>query len=248
MQWVFLSPHLDDVAISCAGLAWELSQGGHPVSVWSICAGQPPPGPLSEFAESLHARWETGSQAARIRRAEDRRSCRRMGARPLHLDLPDCIYRRAGSPPAHLYTSVQDLFGPLLPAEQPLIRRLARRLLRRLPFDACLVAPLALGNHVDHQLTRQAAEQIGRPLYYYADYPYAALESGELDSLRQAGWQPQVWPVSQPALQAWVAAVWDHQSQISTFWSGLADLQATIAAYCEQMGGVRLWSPPAHSA
>ncbi len=248
MHWVFLSPHLDDVAISCAGLAWELSQQGHPVSVWSICAGKPPSGPLSEFAESLHTRWETGSQAVRIRRLEDRRSCRRMGALPVHLNIPDCIYRRAGSPPAPLYPSLQALFGPLHPAEQPLVRRLTRRLLRRLPAETQVVAPLALGSHVDHQLTRQAAEQTGHTIYYYADYPYAAQESGRLDTLLQAGWQSQVWSVSPPALQAWVAAVWDHQSQISTFWSGLADLQATIAAYCEQMGGVRLWSPPAHSA
>jgi hypothetical protein len=43
---------------------------------------------------------------------------------------------------------------------------------RLLPPDWQLVCPLTLGNHVDHQLVRQAAERIGRPLCYYADLPY----------------------------------------------------------------------------
>ena len=248
MRWVFLSPHLDDVAISCAGLVWELTHQGDPVSIWSICAGKPPPGPLSPFAQSLHERWQTGLNAVRLRRKEDRRSCRRVGAQPVHLGLPDCIYRLGDSPPTHLYPSEESLFEPLHPAEQRLVQSLSLRLLRRLPPDAQIVSPLGLGNHVDHQLTRQAAEGTGRVLYYYADYPYAAQAGEELESLRQAGWQNRTWSVSLPALQAWIAAVWEHQSQISTFWSGLEDVQAHITAYSQQMGGVQLWAPLQNSA
>ncbi len=244
MQWVFLSPHLDDVAISCAGLVWELTQQGDRVSIWSICAGKPPAGPLSPFAQSLHARWRAGSQAVHLRQAEDRRACQKMGAEPVYLDIPDCIYRTARKTGEHLYASEESLFGPLHPAEHRLVQRLARRLARNLPPEAQLVAPLALGNHVDHQLTRQAAEQSERSLCYYADYPYAAKAAEELEILRQSGWQSRVWPISPPALQAWIAAVWEHQSQISTFWSGLEDVQDQILVYCQQMSGVRLWSPP----
>lgn len=245
MQWVFLSPHLDDVAISCAGLVWELSQERHSVSIWSIFAGKPPPGPLSEFAERLHARWQTGPGATRLRRAEDRRSCRRMGAQPVHLDIPDCIYRTGRSSRAHLYPSEQSLFGPLHPTERSLASRLALRLQRRLPPDAQIVCPLALGNHVDHQLTRLAAEQTGRALLYYADYPYAAYAQPDLDLLHQSGWQSKPWVISPPGMQAWIQAVWEHRSQISTFWSDLADVQSQITAYCRQMEGVRLWTAPA---
>lgn len=244
MQWIFLSPHLDDIAISCAGLAWELSQQGQPVSIWSICAGKPPAGPISPFAQSLHARWQAGSHAVRLRQAEDRRACQKIGAQPVYLDIPDCIYRTARNTGAHLYPSEESLFGPLHPAERRLVERLSRRLARNLPPEAQIVSPLALGNHVDHQLTRQAAEQTGRTLYYYADYPYAAKAEEELEGLRQSGWQSQVWPISPPALQAWIEAVWEHQSQISTFWNGREDVRAQITAYCQQMGGVRLWSPP----
>ena len=112
-------------------------------------------------------------QAVRLRQAEDRRACLKMGAEPVYLDIPDCIYRTARNTGAHLYASEESLFGPLHPAERRLVERLSRRLARNLPPEAQIVAPLSLGNHVDHQLTRLAAEQTGRALAYYADYPYA---------------------------------------------------------------------------
>lgn len=257
MHWIFLSPHMDDVAISCAGLVWELSQQGQNVSVWSICAGKPPPGPLSDFAETLHARWQAGlhlrwqtsAQAVSLRQAEDRRACQHMGAQPVYLDIPDCIYRTARKTHTHLYASEEALFGPLHPAESHLSQRLSRRLMRLLPPDAQIVCPLGLGNHVDHQLTRAAAEGTGRSLLYYADYPYAHTAEAELLALQQSGWGAQTWPISSQGMQAWVQAVWEHQSQISTFWSGQAEVQAQIASYSQQMGGVRLWKPsPATNA
>ena len=257
MDWIFLSPHMDDVAISCAGLAWELSQQGHNVSVWSICAGKPPAGPLSPFAESLHARWQvslhinwqTSAQAVRTRQEEDRRACQQMGAQPVYLDIPDCIYRTARKTHTYLYATEQSLFGPLHPAESRLTQRLSHRLVRLLPPDAQIVCPLGLGNHVDHQLTRAAAEGTGRSLLYYADYPYVHKAETELQELQQSGWQAQTWPISSPGMEAWIQAVWEHQSQISTFWSGQPEVRAQITFYAQQMGGVRLWeSPPATNA
>ncbi|MBN2499463.1 MAG: PIG-L family deacetylase, partial [Anaerolineales bacterium] len=58
LKLIYLSPHLDDVALSCGGLVWEQAQAGMAVEVWSVCAGDPPPGELSEYARSLHARWD----------------------------------------------------------------------------------------------------------------------------------------------------------------------------------------------
>ena len=69
MEWIFISPHLDDIALSCGGLVWELAHAGDQVSIWTICAGEPPVAPLSPFAESLHDRWQTGAEATQRRRA-----------------------------------------------------------------------------------------------------------------------------------------------------------------------------------
>jgi len=74
MNWIYLSPHLDDVALSVGGLLWEQSQAGEQVAVWTICAGDPPPGDFAAFAQTLHARWGIGIEAAAARRAAATRS------------------------------------------------------------------------------------------------------------------------------------------------------------------------------
>ena len=63
MEWIYLSPHFDDIAYSCGGLVWEQVNSGQMVSIWTICAAYPPPGPLSSFASILHERWGTGREA-----------------------------------------------------------------------------------------------------------------------------------------------------------------------------------------
>ena len=111
MEWVYLSPHFDDVSFSCGGLVWEQAQTGMQVSVWTICAGDPLPGPLPPFAEKLHARWDIGQAAVRERRAEDKASCQVLGAVAQHFNIPDCIYRRSAVDGLPYYPDEGDIFG-----------------------------------------------------------------------------------------------------------------------------------------
>ncbi len=243
VQWIYLSPHLDDAALSCGGLLWEQSQAGDAVSVWTICAGDPPAGPLSPFAASMHERWETGLEAAVLRREEDLKSCLLMGAAHRHFSLPDCIYRRDPATGQPLYASEEAIFAALLPVEEALVQTLAEEIGRHLPKEVQLVCPLTLGNHVDHQLTRAAAERIGRPLWYYADYPYALEEAVRLHDLLPAGWRQETFPISKAGLEAWIRSVSAHASQISSFWEDLPAMQRALRAYCQKEGGARLWRP-----
>ena len=78
---VYLSPHLDDVALSCGGRIWQQAQTGDSVLVVTIFAGAPPPDvPLSPFARELHARWGYLSDADVVRREEDQASLTHLGA------------------------------------------------------------------------------------------------------------------------------------------------------------------------
>ena len=240
MDWIYLSPHFDDVALSLGGLLWEQSQAGERVSVWTLCGGYPPTGGFSAFAEGLHARWGTGPEAITTRREEDRVSCERMGAAHLHFEIPDCIYRRSPQTGEFLYASEEALWVPVHPDEAPLVEEICRQMRARLPEGAQVVCPLTLGNHVDHRLTRAAAEKLGIPLKYYADYPYV------LDV--ESPWAPANFEIarhalSPAALTAWEAAIAAHQSQISTFWPSLAEMRAAIRAFYDQMAGVVLLSP-----
>lgn len=240
MHWVYLAPHLDDVAFSCGGLVWEQVRRGHKVAVWTICAGHPPPGPLSAFAQSLHERWGVGKEAVRQRRSEDVRACQRMRAAWRHFPIPDCIYRKSPESGQGFYTSEEELFGEIHPQERGLVERVSQMLERQLPDGARVVCPLGLGGHVDHRLARAAAEAMGRALWYYADYPYAQRESVHLEE-KTAGMSEQILRLSEAGLQAWVEAAAAYASQMSSFWEHRAALRGSIRGYSEQIGGARLW-------
>ncbi len=235
MRWIYLSPHLDDVALSCGGLIWEQARLGEQIEIWTVCAGDPPGNfPLTPFAQELHARWRTGPEAIVQRRHEERAACRALHAMPRLLDVPDCIYRRlpGGRP---LIGGEEDLWNAR--PETDLVNSLADRLAREAPADAALVSPLGLGHHVDHRLTRSAAERLKQPLYYYADYPY--VQHGERQATEPQRQRVSV-AVGPAGLAAWQAAVAEYRSQISTFWPGVEEMRAALRDYWSRGGGASL--------
>jgi LmbE family N-acetylglucosaminyl deacetylase len=241
MSWIFLSPHFDDAALSCGGLVWELAQSGEQVSIWTMCAGEAPTAKLSPFAMELHARWRTGEDAHARRMSEDISSCRHLGAGYLHFSIPDCIYRRHPQTGEFLYPSEASLNGPLHPEDDSLVGDLQANLMKTGPARANLVCPLALGSHVDHQLTRLAAEKLETDLWYYADFPYALRTKTELEQMVLDGWGSQVYPISARGLRAWQDAIAEHASQISTFWPNEQEMRHAISDYLIGNGGIRLW-------
>ncbi|HXF63595.1 MAG TPA: PIG-L family deacetylase, partial [Caldilineaceae bacterium] len=189
---IYLSPHLDDVALSCGGQIFQQTQAGARLLIVTVMAGDPPAA-VSGYARSLHERWAV-EEATAARRAEDLAACRILGAEPLHWPIPDCIYRCHPLTGKPFYLSDDDLFGEAAAEEAGLAAELAERL-AALPPHGRLVAPLAVGHHVDHQLVRQAAELACGPerLLYYEDYPYAQLP-GKLAHVvgDGSGWQAEV--------------------------------------------------------
>jgi LmbE family N-acetylglucosaminyl deacetylase len=244
MDWIYLSPHPDDVALSCGGLLWEQAVAGDRPQVWTICAGDPPPGPLSPFATALQNRWETGAAASQQRRQEDIASCSFLQAGYRHFPVPDCIYRRDVGESIHLYTSEESLFGPLDKREMGLVERLKKDLAETLPDGAQLVCPLGVGGHVDHRLTRLSAESLGGACWYFAEYPYILDHDNQLAQFISPNWEETWFPISPAGMEAWEAAVAAHRSQISTFWPNLETMRAALRAYVLHTGGelgMRLW-------
>jgi len=251
VDWIYFSPHLDDVALSCGGLLWEQAAQGLAVSIWTVCSGDPPAGVLSPFAASLHMRWQLGPEAVAGRRLEDAASCRQLNASYRHLTVPDCIYRQGGDSENWLYTSEEALVGILYRDDYRLATALSAELAATLPAPAVLVCPLSLGGHVDHQFTRAAVEQVvDKPgnrgkwsLWYYADYPYVARESSHLAEISTERWTFTSFTITQPGFEAWGRAVAAHSSQISTFWPDVKAMWEDLEAYSRRLGGVRLWQP-----
>jgi LmbE family N-acetylglucosaminyl deacetylase len=242
---IYLSPHLDDAILSCGGRIWQQVQTGEGVLVLTIFAGTPAPDtPFSPFTQSLHSRWGNLVDAVAQRREEDLEALALVGAEGIHWHYLDCIYRH--TPDGRFpYASEEALWGEIDPAEEGLLAELTARLsaLALSQGDiggegSTLYTPLGVGHHVDHQIVRRAAELTGQTLIYYEDYPYAenpaAVEAAlAMDDVQ---WRAELTPLSEEALEAKVAAIARYRSQLSTFWTDLAEMSTAIWTFANQTG------------
>lgn len=241
MNWLFLSPHYDDAIFSCGGLIWQLTQSGQMVEILTVCGGRPPDGELSPIAAELHVRWGVGKEVAAVRRQEDAAACSIAGARQSWLDIPDCIYRRLRQEGRPLVEKNEDLFQTDPPAEEEIISLIIERL-RNEDEGTRLVCPLGVGGHIDHRLTRRAAERLGRPLSYHADFPYSGHTDAGVQELVPPACCPEKITLGSEAIDKWAEAAGCYQSQLSTFWNSRADLEKALNTYYHSNpAGHTLW-------
>lgn len=243
VDFIYLSPHLDDAGLSCGGQIYQQAQAGASVLVVTLMAGDPPAGELPALAQQLHQRWAVAADSAAARRQEDAASCRLLGCDYLHLDLPDAIYRRHPETGRPFYATIEAIFDRVDEADRDVMLPRITQLLAGLPEAGQIFCPLTVGNHVDHQLTRLAVEQVGlAPLWYYEDYPYAH-QPGAVEAALEpaAGWRSKQIPLSEAALQARIEAIAAYASQISSLFAGQQEMAEQVAGYAARVGGERLW-------
>lgn len=250
---IFLSPHLDDVVLSCGGLLAKLTEAGFPVTVLSIFTGQlPAESPLSPFAALLHQLWGNPAEAYATRRAEDAVALANFGLTPHWLNQLDCIYR--GHANAWFYPDDTALFANVHPAEEKLPQILAGNIQSFLrettPSNAPLTfyVPLAVGNHVDHQLTNRAVAQLIRPidtLFFYEDYPYIQRQPDDLERAKQTsrkiwgekfGWYSKRILLSTNNVQTKLDAIAAYSSQMDILFGGEAAMRRDVSAFFNAEG------------
>lgn len=238
MRWIYLSPHLDDAALSAGGLIHEQVRSGLPVEIWTLFCGYPQGG-LSTFAQVLHKLWgfSSAEECIRRRREEDKKAAELLGANARHFDFLDAIYRRG--PQGEWLYPLEVAVEPL-PVEAGLPAQIAEALAARLLPDDILVCQLGIGGHVDHLLARQAAERLGLPLWYDADLPYLFDHPEELAPLT-AGLDPALQPVSEAALGPWERAIRAYDSQLSTVFHDAARIGELLREYRGNNRGICLW-------
>ena len=238
MRWIYLSPHLDDAVLSAGGLIHDQAKSGIPVEIWTIMSGYPPEGEFSQFAQLQHYMWGFPSAEAAVsaRREEDERAAAIVGARAVHLDFLDCIYRR-GSNGEWLYS---DISVPPHAQDTGLPDQIADAILVRAQPDDIVVCQLAVGSHVDHVLTRQGAEKTGLHLLYDIDIPYFFSKPEEFGS-KSAGMTESVHSITNAGLKSWHLAVLEYKSQLPLFGEYMYSPEKAgeaLQSYRAQQGGI----------
>jgi LmbE family N-acetylglucosaminyl deacetylase len=252
---IYLSPHLDDVALSCGGAIYNQIRAGERVIVVSFFAGSPADADLTAYTSELRERWDQGQDPVAARRQEDMVALARLGALPLHLGFLDCPYRQ-GAEGTPLYPTEESIFGEVHPYEagwhEVLLAQMSHAIQEFLVVSGLALhlprfyyAPLAAGHHIDHVIVRRMARLLVErdvPVLFYEDYPYA----GDADAIEAAleGWPGAVQArhttfFDDLALEVKGEAVACYRSQISTFWQSDEEMQEALATYARAVGGQR---------
>jgi LmbE family N-acetylglucosaminyl deacetylase len=250
-ELAILAPHFDDAVLSCGGQMWDMWQRGHSVRVITLFAG-PPPADLPPFARVQHRMWGDPPDANVLRRAEDTVACARLGCFDLHhLEFPDAVYR-LGSTGEPLYGSEEAIFGQIHPEEHDFVTGLARVVRRYLPQDATVLAPLGMGNHVDHQLAFTVGQSLlgeGWRVKFYEELPYVDWP-GVVEHTRAArqrqGLRARSIPISAEALAARVEAMAYYRTQIPVLYGDELNMRERLHAVASAGAGQyveRLWIP-----
>lgn len=241
MRWIYLSPHLDDAVFSAGGLIYEQTQSGVPVEIWTIMCGDPQLTECSPFAQALHQNWgfSSAEETVRKRRGEDAAAASMVGAKAVHFDFLDCIYRRDANG-NWLYSEIS---VPPHEADADYPSQIADAVSSRLLPDDALVCQLALGSHVDHVLVRRAAELLNRPLRYIIDVPYWCYKPHELEA-KAAGMNESTFRIAEPSLTRWIEAALCYPSQFPALGDRFDTPEKaaeSIRTYWSERQGIRLF-------
>jgi LmbE family N-acetylglucosaminyl deacetylase len=241
MRWIYLSPHLDDAVLSAGGLIYEQAQAGIPVEIWTFMCGFAPGSEVSTFAQWQHEQWGFASaeETTRMRRAEDQTAAAIVGAKVVHFDFLDCIYRR-GSNGEWLY---MDVFLPPHSEDAGIPTQIAETISSHLLPEDVLVCQLSVGSHVDHVLVREGAELLGLPLRYDIDVPYVFTKPEELGP-KSTGMEEEVHSITEAGLNRWKEAALAYKSQFPVLGEAFntpEKARESLQAYWEERKGIRLF-------
>lgn len=240
-MWIYLSPHLDDAIFSCGGIIAAHVEKGEEVEVWTLCAGGPPKGPLTKFAEHLHNLYGYGSDPIGGRIAEDISACSLLGIKHRHFPFLEAIYRGKSGKGSFLYPSPTSIFNKPRPEDRQFHENVRQALCKHINPACRLIVPMGIGRHVDHLLVRLAAEKTGNHLLYYEDFPYAAKVRDAMNGLSIPGLREIRVSVEEKHVELWEKGIAAYGSQVSILWNSRLDMNKMLWSYYADGGGCSLW-------
>ena len=234
MRVVAVSPHLDDAAFSAGGVLALLTDAGHHVRVITCFTGSVASADCSEFA--LSTQLDKGLPAdvdyMALRRDEDLAALAVLGAEPLHLPLREAPHRG--------YTSPADLFAGRHPGDD-VAGALVPALLGELADADLVLAPQAVGDHVDHQVVAAAIGALAdggalrrERVAWWRDAPYALRHPDAAGAPEVAG--DEVVVGIGGVLERRVAAARSYVTQVGFQFGGTAQVAGALGRLARDEG------------
>lgn len=181
-ECVFVSPHQDDVILSCGSLLRGLT-GKVSITVINVfTAAHKKP---YTFSAKRFLSYSNGYSDARElykeREKEDKEVFSQLAIKPINLGLEDALFRRRNKRTIigniipefdHLYLTYQWHIIKSVAANDPAILQLKKRLESFKKKKTLIFAPYGIGNHADHVIVRKVCEQLFDTYILYSDFPY----------------------------------------------------------------------------
>jgi glycosyltransferase involved in cell wall biosynthesis/LmbE family N-acetylglucosaminyl deacetylase len=237
---LFISPHFDDVVLSCGGTLAHLARRQAEITLVTVFTTDADNQvQLSPLARKIHRAWGGYKNPFEIRCQEDKATAEHLKIKYCWLNFQDVIYRY----PTLVDTSEIFLveFKPKLdPCFEPVCNAL-RKVIQAYP-NAVVFAPLGLGYHRDHLLVHHALEVIKetnpavKAWYYYEDYPYAATANlkGRLAELDK-----KLKPINIDIIDTFeerVNLIMMHKSQLSSLFGDPGAVRQAVRDYATRVG------------
>ena len=227
---LFISPHLDDVAFSCGGLAALLAGQGWHTILATVFTRSVVPATGFALACQLDKGLPPGADYMALRRQEDLGAAAHLAVAALHwLDLPEAPHRG--------YETAAALFGAVHAGDDPAPVIAGLSALAQATQPDLVLAPQGLGNHVDHQIVIAAVQAIfpAGQIAYYRDTPYAIRQplAVPLACVPQG---PSCLVRIASVLDAKIAASAAYASQIVFQFGGADALTAALRGFALQEG------------
>lgn len=237
---LLISPHLDDAILSCGAYIIKNIKERNSITTVTVFSGSIEAHKLSSLAKWFHGICRLGNNAMEVRCIEDKKACRFLRTKCIHLNLHECLYRlnSYGEP---RYSEEKSIYKADINNEQNTIDNVYVELLDKLQlnvFDEILV-PLGIGRHIDHLIVRKAAEALEAKnhfnkgkIHYYEDTPYVCTD-------RDKDWKDDLafnlnaksYKISSMEFSTYTKALYFYKSQIDMLWENKTEMIKQLKKY-----------------
>lgn len=174
-NFVLVSPHLDDAALSAGFLINKLKRAHFPVTILTIF-NKGSSGPLTPQAETFIRSSGFKNQKSLFDAfdKEDARAMASLGVGFKHMGFIDAAFRK-DERGRSIYNGVAEQFaGIISQKDDGLIKSVFNAIKKTVkrPDNIIFVCPVGIGGHVDHIIVREVVRRFKSPTIYWQDIPY----------------------------------------------------------------------------